>query len=331
MGIKVDFRSKKLYVALVVLAAVAFAASEYALERRHDTRVRASGTVEVTQIQLAPLAGGRIVELAIDESDVVKKGDLIARLSLDGADKEAEMAEAALAAARQQLLEARNGARREDVSKADAEYALRRTQYEQAARDAKRFKGLAADGVVSVREAELYAEAADAKLNAMKMAGDTVALLRNGVRPERIAAAEANVKRAEAAVERARTLVGYKEFTSPVDGTILTKNYEIGDVVSAGAPIATLGKMDECWVKLYIPSTQIGLIRLGGEAEVKIDAYPDRKFKAVVTEVNQQAEYNPRLSLTQSERSNMVFWIKITVENADGILKPGMPADVVIL
>ena len=75
---------------------------------------------------------------------------------------------------------------------------------------------------------------------------------------------------------------------------------------------------------------KLGLVKLGGKAEVVVDAYPDRKLQAKITEVNQQAEYNPRLSLTQKERSNMVFWIKVSVENSDGILKPGMPADVTL-
>ena len=327
-----EFFKKKSFiivVLVVVIALICFTA--YGSMRKKDNRVKASGTVEVTEIQLSPQAGGRILEFNVREADAVQEGDLIARLSLDGADHEAEMAEAALSAARQQLLELQNGFRKEDISKAKAELALRGAQYNQALRDSRRFEKLAAEGVVSVHEAELYAENADAKYNAMKMASDTVNLLENGMRPEQIAAAKANVKRAEAAVMRARTLVGYKEFRSPAAGVILTKNFETGDVIGPGAPIATLGKMDDCWIKLYIPSTQLGLVKLGGAAEVRIDAYPDRVFNARITEVNQQAEYNPRLSLTQSERSNMVFWIKVSVENSEGVLKPGMPADVVIL
>ena len=317
--------------AAVILAAAGIGGWLYQSSVHKDTRVKASGTVEVTEIQLAPQAGGRIVEINIKAADYVKKGDLIARMSLDGSDHDAAMAEAALEAARQQLLELESGFRSEDVAKAKAETALRRTQYEQAARDAKRFKDLASDGVVSVREAELYSENAEAKRNALNMAQDTLSLLQNGMRPEQIKAAQANVRRADAALQKANTLVGYKEFRSPADGTILTKNYEIGDVIAAGAPIATLGRMDDCWVKIFIPSTQLGLVKLGGEAEVRIDAYPKRVFKAHVTEVNEQAEYNPRLSLTQKERANMVFWIKISVDNEDGVLKPGMPADVTIL
>lgn len=322
----------KILIAVVVIAAiVAGGYYYYDVTRVHDKRVKASGTVEVTEVQLAPLAGGRIIEIGVDESDVIHKGDLVAKLSLDGADDDVAMAEAALAGAREQLAELESGFRKEDVAKATAEVAMRQTQYNQAAKDAKRFHDLAADGVVAQRDAELYAEGAKAQREALRAAQSQLSLLKNGMRPEQIAAARANVQRAEAAVAKARTFVGYKEFRSPSDGTILTKNYEIGDVVSPGAAIATLGKMDDCWIKLYIPSTQIGLIKLGGKAEVRIDAYPDKVFNAKITEINEQAEYNPRLSLTQKERTNMVFFIKVTVENDDGILKPGMPADVVIL
>ncbi|MDO5563324.1 MAG: HlyD family efflux transporter periplasmic adaptor subunit [Synergistaceae bacterium] len=324
------FKNKKVVILLLIIALACAGYYGYKFTRAKDTRVKASGTVEVTEIQLAPLVSGRLIELPIEESDVIKEGDLVARLSMDGADHEADMASAALSAAREQLRELQNGARREDRSKAEAELALRRAQYEQAAHDSKRFNDLAKDGAVSVREAELYRENAEAKRNAMRISQETVALLKNGARVEQIEMAKANVKRAEAALAAAQLKVGYKEFRSPVTGTVLTKNYEIGDVVSAGAPIATLGKMNDCWIKLYIPSTQLGLVKLGGEATVKVDAYPKRAFKAKVTEVNQQAEYNPRLSLTQNERANMVFWIKVTVENPDGVLKPGMPADVVI-
>lgn len=319
-----------LIAAAVVAAAVALVVW-YADERGEDNRVRASGTVEVTEVQLAPQAGGRITDLYIKEADTVRKGDLIARLSLDGADNEVAMAEAALAGAKQRLLELENGFRKEDIERAKAEVSLRRTQYEQSLRDAKRFSSLAEEGVVSLRDAELYTEDARAKLNALNMARQSLLLLQNGSRIEDIEMAKADVRRAEERVRQARTLIGYKSFYSPSNGVILTKNYEAGDVIASGAPLATLGIMDDCWVKLYIPSTQLGLIRLGGDAEVRIDSYPDRVFKAKVTEVNQQAEYNPRLSLTQKERSNMVFWIKISVENSEGIMKPGMPADVVIL
>ncbi len=331
MKVSEFFTGKRILIAVVVVLIAGSSIAIYFKEKPNDKYVRASGTVEVTQVQLAALAGGRIEELAIEESDHVKKGQFIARLSMDGADDEVKMAEAALAGARAQLEELKNGFRKEDISRARAELAARKVQYEQARRDEKRFAALAADGVVAARDAELYAEAAKASYNAMKAAADQARLLENGMRPEQIAAAEANVARAESACKRARTLVGYKEFYSPADGVVLTKNYQIGDVVNAGAPLATLGDMDDCWVKLYIPSTQLGLVKLGAKCNVYVDPFPKRAFEATVTEVNQQAEYNPRMSLTQNERANMVFWIKVSIKDTEGVIKPGMPADVTIL
>ncbi|WP_281680107.1 HlyD family secretion protein [Synergistes jonesii] len=325
------FSGRNVLILFVLLLVVGTSAAVYFKKRPNDDRLKASGTVEVTQVQLAPLAGGRIEELTIKEADHVEKGQLIARLSLDGADDEVKMAEYALAAARAQLEELNNGFRKEDIARARAEVDARRARAEQAGRDERRFSELAADGVVAKRDAELSAEAAKSSRSAVKAAEEQLRLLENGARSEQIAAARANAERAEAAYKKAKTLVGYKEFYSPADGVVLTKNYEVGDVVNAGAPIATLGDMEDCWVKLYIPSSQLGRVKLGSECRVRIDAFPDREFEASVSEVNQQAEYNPRMSLTQKERENMVFWIKVRIKNTEGVIKPGMPADVTVL
>lgn len=325
------FSGRNVLILFVLLLVVGTSAAVYFKKRPNDDRLKASGTVEVTQVQLAPLAGGRIEELTIKEADHVEKGQLIARLSLDGADDEVKMAEFALAAARAQLEELNNGFRKEDIARARAEVDARRARAEQAGRDERRFSELAADGVVAKRDAELSAEAAKSSRSAVRAAEEQLRLLENGARSEQIAAAQANAERAEAAYKKAKTLVGYKEFYSPADGVVLTKNYEVGDVVNAGAPIATLGDMEDCWVKLYIPSSQLGRVKLGSECRVRIDAFPDREFEASVSEVNQQAEYNPRMSLTQKERENMVFWIKVRIKNTEGVIKPGMPADVTVL
>lgn len=330
MGLPKSMSGKIAAVVIVLLVASATVAV-YFKERPDDSHVRASGTVEVTQVQLAPLAGGRILELAIDESDHVEKGQFIARLSMDGADDDVKMAEASLNAARAKLDELNNGYRKEDIARARAQVGAYRAQYEQAKRDEERFTALAADGVVAEREAELAVENSKSALDTMRAAEEQLRLLENGPRKEEIAAAEANLANAEAAYKKARTLVGYKELYSPVSGVVLTKNYEIGDVINAGAAVATLGDLSDCWVKLYIPSTQLSLVKLGDKCSVFVDPYPDQAFEATVTEVNQEAEYNPRMSLTQSERANMVFWIKVSIKDTGGVIKPGMPADVTIL
>ncbi|MEG1642288.1 MAG: efflux RND transporter periplasmic adaptor subunit [Synergistaceae bacterium] len=331
MKLKKILKSKTVKILLLIIAVISAIFAYYEITAKRDTRVKASGTVEVKEIQVAPLIGGRITALNFDEADSVKKGEIVLQLSLDGADHDVTMAEAAYEAARQKYIEAQNGARAEDISSAEAQYRLREIQYEQAKKDSIRFGNLSKEGVISKREYELYKQKADAEKQAMEISKETLSKLKNGVRIEELKQALAGVKRAEAALAKAKTVLEYKTLVSPTDGIVLTKNYEVGDVIGTGTPVITLGKMDEPWIKLYIPSTQLGLIKLGGEAEVKVDSHPQKVFKAKVTEVNQKAEYNPRLSLTQKERANMVFWIKVSVEDKDGILKPGMPADVIIL
>ena len=319
---------QKIILALILFAVIAFGFRYFKQRSRVPEYVRASGMIEVLEVQLAPQAGGRIDKLYIDEGQDVKKGDLVAKLSLDGADDVLASAQAGLASAQAQLAQLRNGFRSEQVSAAKANASAAKIQYDQALRDKNRFDRLAKEGAVAARQAELASEKADAAREAANAAEEQYRLLARGNRAEDIAAAEANVKRLAAEVERAKTGLSYKEFRSPVDGVVLTKNYEEGDVIAAGSPLATVGRNDKCWVKIYIPSSQLGLVRVGQTADVTIDAYPDSVFLGKVTKVNDQAEYNPRLSLTQNERSNMVFWVKVTLDNQEGVLKPGMPADV---
>ena len=318
---------KKIIIVVLIFLLGAFGFRYLATRRAIPKYVEASGTVEVQEVQLAPQASGRIEELFFEESQQIKKGDLLARLSMDGADDQLASAKAALDAAKAQLNELQNGFRKEQLLGAKAQMTAAKIQYEQALKDKERFEKLAREGAIPTRQAELAGEASDAKYEAYKAAQEQYKLYANGHRAEDIAAAKANVKRIAAEVERAKLAVSYKEFYAPADGVILTKNYEKGDVIAAGMPLATLGKLDECWVKLYIPSTQLALVKLGGSATLKVDAYADN-FKGKVTKINQKAEYNPRLSLSQQERANMVFWIKVTVDNKDGMLKPGMPIDV---
>ena len=128
MKVSEFFTGKRILLTILAVLIIGSSIAIYFKEKPKEKYVKASGTVEVTQVQLAPLAGGRIEELAIDESDHVKKGQFIARLSLDGAHDEVKMAEAALAAAKAQLEELRNGFRKEDVSKAKADLAARKGQ-----------------------------------------------------------------------------------------------------------------------------------------------------------------------------------------------------------
>jgi HlyD family secretion protein len=157
-----------------------------------------------------------------------------------------------------------------------------------------------------------------------------LSLADEGNRPDTIEAQRLEVARSKAVLAMARTQMADTIVSIPQQGVVLTKNFEKGEFVNAGSAIATVGDLQDCWVKIYVPSTQLGLIKIGQPALIKIDSYPGKTFSGEIKEISQNAEFTPRQSLTQNERANMVYAVKVQINNTEDVLKPGMPADVVI-
>jgi len=83
----------------------------------------------------------------------------------------------------------------------------------------------------------------------------------------------------------------------------------------------------DVWLRAYVPETEVGRLKVGDVAKLRVDAFPDRVFTGRLTEIGSEAEYTPRNVQTKKERVNLVFRIKIQIDNPQGILKPGLPAD----
>jgi membrane fusion protein YbhG len=114
---------------------------------------------------------------------------------------------------------------------------------------------------------------------------------------------------------------------APINGVVLRKNLEVGETANPGASILTLMNPSEVWVRAYVAEEEVGRIKVGESARVSVDAYPGRSFAGHVSEISSEAEFTPRNVQTKKERVNLVFRIKILLDNPQGILKPGMPAD----
>ncbi|MBI4594133.1 MAG: efflux RND transporter periplasmic adaptor subunit, partial [Candidatus Rokubacteria bacterium] len=171
-------------------------------------------------------------------------------------------------------------------------------------------------------------EAARAELRA---AQERVALLRAGSRPQEIEAARARLGEARAAQALVQARLEEARLVSPLTGVVLRKNVEAGETVNPGVSLLTLVDPNDLWVRAYVPETDIGRIRVGQAARVTVDAYPNRWFAGTISEVASEAEFTPKNVQTRKERVNLVFRIKVAVRNADGVLKPGMPADADLL
>jgi len=117
---------------------------------------------------------------------------------------------------------------------------------------------------------------------------------------------------------------------SPLDGTVGRRSIHVGEVVTPAATLMVVTRLEDLELTLYVPEQQIGLVRVGQRAEVRVDSFPGEVFSGQVTFISSKAEFTPRNVQTQRDRMNLVFAVKVKVPNPDLRLKPGMPADATI-
>jgi len=139
--------------------------------------------------------------------------------------------------------------------------------------------------------------------------------------------ARAQAKGAVAARDELRTALDEARVYAPTSGVVVSKVVNPGEVVPAGTPLVVVVDLQALWLKVFIPEPEIGKLRLGEAARVYVDAFPGRAFAAKVAEISQRAEFTPKDVQTKEERVKQVFAVKLVVENPEGVLKPGMPAD----
>jgi len=142
------------------------------------------------------------------------------------------------------------------------------------------------------------------------------------------------VKAADAQVEAARTVLRlaevqlkYAELTAPFDGIVISRNIEPGEVVTPGQEVFSVADLSRVDLKVFVDETEIGKIRPGQKADVKVDTFPDRVFSGTVTYISPQAEFTPKIIQTHKERVKLVFMVKLSIPNPNFELKPGTPAD----
>jgi multidrug resistance efflux pump len=149
--------------------------------------------------------------------------------------------------------------------------------------------------------------------------------------PEDIAVAKAQVREAEVTLAAVQVQLDKQTLTAPRDGLISQKLVNPGELAAPGAILMELSDIDTVDLTVFIPETRIGQVKIGQKALVEVDAYPDEVFAGNVSFIAHEAEFTPRNVQTQEERVNLVFAVKITLDNPDHRLKPGMPADAEIV
>jgi HlyD family secretion protein len=303
---------------------------------------RATGYVEATEVRIASKVPGRVDRVEVTEGEPVAAGDLLISLSTTETDLALDRAaaERAQAVAQERLLAA--GARPEDIRQAEAQVAAAsadlaavEAELEAARRDETRFTQLLERRAGSVKQ---YDDAASrrqlaearARAAAERVAAATATLerLRAGARSEEIEAARARIAAIDA--EMAALLARRTDATivAPMSGVAVSRLVEPGELVAVGVPLAVLMDLDRAWVNAYVEEPLVPTLRLDQAAIVVTDAGDE--IAGQVAFIAPRAEFTPRNVQTASERAKLVYRVKITVDNTEGILKPGMPVDVLL-
>jgi HlyD family secretion protein len=275
------------------------------------------------------------------------------------ADLEARRAD--LAAAEAKLAEMRNGSRPQEKQDARAAVDAAAAEVERARKDWDRAQTLFKNDDISAAQFDQYRSRFDNSAAVLKSAREREALVLAGPRAEQIQAQQAVVERARAAVKMSEaTAIEVKRRTeeiatrhaeiarsranlalidsqlsdtiavSPVDGVVLVKSADPGEILAPGTSVLTVGDIDHPWVRAYINEPDLPKVRLGQEVKVTTDQ-PGQSFTGRISFISSQAEFTPKQIQTQQERVKLVYRIKIDVENPGRRLKSNMPVDAEIV
>jgi HlyD family secretion protein len=290
--------------------------------------IEATGTLEVVEVDVAPITAGRVARVLVNEGDAVWAGDTLAvlvnpTLPADVAQRQAHAASAGAA-----VQEAVHGPRPPEIEEAASDLASAEANAKKAAADVERLRPLAAKQEVSAQDFDAARTAAAATAGQRDALRAKLQLLREGTRPERVHAAEADAQGAQASVASALATQNDLILLSPVTGTVTARSAEPGEVITAGQPVVTVAQTGRQTVRVYVSEAVLPRIRVGQAAHARLDAFPDRDFPGRVVALNTQAEFTPRVALTESERADLLFGVKIEFADTTGMLKAGLPITV---
>lgn len=143
--------------------------------------------------------------------------------------------------------------------------------------------------------------------------------------------AEANLQQAQAALEMMEIQLDKFVVKAPVDGIVLSRNLEVGEMIVPGGVTMVIGQLEEVRLTVYVPEDKYGQIQLGQSVTITADSFPGESFDGQVIHIADEAEFTPRNVQTVEGRLATVYAVEILAPNPDLKLKPGMPADVVII
>jgi HlyD family secretion protein len=288
------------------------------------------GNVDIRQVDLGFRVGGRLEKMLFEEGDEVHKGDTVA--VLDKAPYEASLraAQAQFLQAKANFLKLKKGNRPQEIEEARANVRQLKAAYENAVATLKRQTDqlkIAATSKQAYEDALYKKSESEAQL---KSAQEALSLAQEGFRLEDIQAAQAAMEVAKAQLKSAQLNLQDTTIFSPSDGIILTRVREPGAIVDPQSIVYTLSLHKPVWVRAYVSEIGLGCIKPGMPVLITTDANPDKPLTGQIGFISPQAEFTPKTVESPELRTDLVYRLRITVEDSKGALRQGMPVTVTI-
>ncbi|HEY3203567.1 MAG TPA: HlyD family efflux transporter periplasmic adaptor subunit [Thermoanaerobaculia bacterium] len=301
------------WLLVALLLALAAGGAVWVSKRGSEKPLLLSGSIEARDVEVGSLLGGRVSKVLVEEGSQVAADQPVVEFETDLIDLQIAQQESRIAQSRANLTKALRGPRAEEIARA-------RAAAENAERERLRQKSLLENGIVGEQPYDSAATQA-------KTAAETLRELERGSRPEDIAAARAALEADERQLGYLRRQRQEAIVRAPAAGVIESMDLRPGDLVGPNQPVAKMLEPSQLWVRVFVPEPQLGRVRLGQKAALKVDTFPKREFLGHVVEIRTQSEYTPRNVQTLDQRMDQVFGVKVAIDRGPE-LRPGMAATV---
>ncbi|TNE32094.1 MAG: HlyD family efflux transporter periplasmic adaptor subunit [Alphaproteobacteria bacterium] len=320
-------RRKLMPIALVLVLAIAGAWYFGLYGGRDQGELKLYGNVDVREVNLAFRTGGEIADIPVEEGQRIKKGQVLARLDLDQLNNRLSEADAQIDVAEANLSKLRNGSRPQELAQAQARNSAAQAELARAQAEYDRRKGLVESGAISRTLWDQTAAQLSRAQSAAAEASQGLSLVRQGPRVEDITAARAQLGSVQAMRNTIRTDIGNATLLAPSDGVIMTRAQEPGGVVQPGQTVLSLAIDRPMRLRGWIGEPDLWRVSPGMEVEVSADGNP-RTYKGTIGSISPRAEFTPRSVQTESLRADLVYSMRIIVNDPDDALRQGQPVTI---
>lgn len=324
---------KKSITAIVVVVVLALAGATYWYFRNTNENgdLALHGNVDIRQIALAFDGSGRVLEMHVDEGDSVKAGTVLGVLDTRTLELQAEQAQAQIEVQRQNLARLHNGSRPEEIAQARSKLAAAQADATRARQDLARLQSIAAKTQgrgVSAQDLDRARSNVKVAQATMAQQQDALRLTELGPRQEDVDGAAAQLKASQAQLALLQHQIAQGELKAPADAVVRSRLLEPGDMATPQKAVYALALTHPKWIRVYVSEPDLGRIRPGMAAQVFTDSQPDQPTEGTIGYISSVAEFTPKSVQTEELRTNLVYEVRVLVDDTENRLRLGQPATV---